>query len=112
MADYTAQALVSTLLFHHFPSYSMVGEEDSSDLRGVSNVPIRNKIVEFANWALLEQPPADAADAREWQPIVSAGKRSEEQWLASIDKGNATTAAQGRARRISALLVLHPRARI
>ncbi|GAA98913.1 uncharacterized protein L969DRAFT_51122 [Mixia osmundae IAM 14324] len=94
VGDYTAQALVSTLLHHHFPSYGIVGEEDSKDLKTVQQKVLSDKIVHFANWALDSQAGTDQ-DHSYWSPIGKE-QRTETEWHEAIDRGNAESAATGR----------------
>lgn len=95
VADYAAQALVSTLLFAHFPQYGLVGEEDSSDLRSEGQKTLRDKVVELANHALQHKSASNEDDA-DWN-VIGSPTRSADDWLAAIDKGNASETAKGRA---------------
>lgn len=91
VADYAAQALVSKLIFAHFPNYKLVGEEDSKDLHSADQTSLREKIVELANWSLAQKTGNDEA----WDKVGSAAL-DEKTWLDAIDKGDATTTQEGR----------------
>jgi 3'(2'), 5'-bisphosphate nucleotidase len=93
VADYAAQALISKLIFSHFPSYRLVGEEDSKDLRSEAQSGLRSKITELANWALAL--PSDNASDDPWSAIGS-GAQDEGVWLDAIDKGDAAETSSGR----------------
>lgn len=94
VADYAAQALVSTLLAKHFPDIPLIGEEDSADLRTEEQQSVREKIVELANGALSKSTGTDA-DQQVWDEL-GRDARSSEQWLESIDRGNAQYSSKGR----------------
>jgi 3'(2'), 5'-bisphosphate nucleotidase len=47
----SAQSLISLHLQAHFPSDEIIGEEDTSELRG--NEPLRAKVVDLVNGALV-----------------------------------------------------------
>ena len=49
VGDFSAQAVVNTILGHAFPDDRIVGEEDAADMRAESGVGLRNRIVELAN---------------------------------------------------------------
>lgn len=96
VADYTAQALISALLSHHFPSYPLIGEESSSDLfNKVEKKPLRDKIMDLANWALTERKLEVEEDEKVWEPLAKHGKREEEFWLEALDRGGHESAAKG-----------------
>ncbi|KAG0231416.1 hypothetical protein BGW42_000243 [Actinomortierella wolfii] len=52
IADYSAQAVVNSLVHNAFPTDPIVGEEDSKDLRGEAGRPMREKVLELANTGL------------------------------------------------------------
>ena len=52
VGDFSAQAVVNTILTRAFPDDKIVGEEDAADLREESGVALRNRIVELANETL------------------------------------------------------------
>jgi len=89
VADYTAQALISSLLFAHF-DYPLVGEEDAQDLRSDGQSELRKAICTRADAALA----ASRDDGDEWKKLGSS--RTEGEWLDAIDRGNAASAAKGR----------------
>ncbi|PWZ00599.1 putative MET22-protein ser/thr phosphatase [Testicularia cyperi] len=103
VGDYSAQAVVNTILGSHFPQDPIVGEEDAKDLRQPASEALRKQIFDLANEALKN--PADecpaVADAAEKQGAADANawsnkELSEEDLLASIDRGNAEGGSQGR----------------
>ena len=92
VADYAAQALISTLLAEYFPQDLLIGEEDANDLRTAEQEGVKNKIVELADHALAKQS-GSAEDSEYWRKITS---RNTDQWLAAIDRGNARFSNAGR----------------
>lgn len=94
VADYTCQALVSSLLFSHFPTDLIVGEEDSSELNTPENVATKAAIVRLANEAMGEE--LSATEEGEWAGVKSV-ERGEKEWLAIIDRGNSEGGPGGRA---------------
>ncbi|KAF9577935.1 hypothetical protein BGW38_006558, partial [Lunasporangiospora selenospora] len=52
IADYSAQAVVNSVLGQSFPLDPIVGEEDSKDLRGDEGRAMREKVLELANTGL------------------------------------------------------------
>lgn len=94
VADYAAQALVSTILAEHFPEYPLIGEEDAKDLNSEDQWTVRDKIVELANGALAKST-GTSEDQKVWD-VLGKGARSTEQWLQSIDRGNAQYSNKGR----------------
>jgi 3'(2'), 5'-bisphosphate nucleotidase len=84
VADYSAQALISSILQHNFPSDPIVGEEDAKDLREPGSEMTR-RVVELADEAvgsaLVEGEKA------EWG-IGPGVKKRKEEWLDAIDRGN------------------------
>ncbi|KAK9729550.1 3'(2'),5'-bisphosphate nucleotidase [Basidiobolus ranarum] len=54
IADYSAQAVVNTILAKSFPNDPIVGEEDSKDLHGEDAANMREKIYDLANSVLEE----------------------------------------------------------
>lgn len=91
MADYSAQAVINTILGQTFPSDSIVGEEDAADLRDASKPAVkllRDRIHELANEAL--NPPPRPWEKADW----GIGKsKTVDELLDSIDRG---TSAGGR----------------
>ncbi|KAI8324695.1 3(2),5-bisphosphate nucleotidase HAL2 [Martensiomyces pterosporus] len=57
VADFSAQAVVNSILEKHFPGDPIVGEEDSKDLQGEEGRILREKVVELTNTA-TEHPLA------------------------------------------------------
>lgn len=52
VADYSAQAVVNSILHESFPADPIVGEEDAKDLRGEAGRLMREKVLELANSGL------------------------------------------------------------
>ncbi|GAA5919149.1 hypothetical protein JCM6882_005500 [Rhodosporidiobolus microsporus] len=94
VGDYTSQALVSSLLFSHFPMDQIVGEEDSSELQKPSNENTKAQIVRLAGEAMSE--PLPLADEEQFWAPVKAVERGEKEWLDIIDRGNSTGGKEGR----------------
>ena len=104
VADYSAQAVINTILSRTFPDDPIVGEEDAADLRSESASPLRNRIVELANEALT-------ADLRQGeQPNWGLGpgsSQSVEELLSTIDRGTYAGGRSGRESSISTLIRIH-----
>ncbi|GAA5845462.1 hypothetical protein JCM11251_003390 [Rhodosporidiobolus azoricus] len=94
VGDYTSQALVSSLLFSHFPTDQIVGEEDSSELQKPSNENTKAQIVRLAGEAMSE--PLPLAEEEEYWKEVKSVERGEKEWLEIIDRGNSTGGKEGR----------------
>ncbi|KAL7004904.1 3'(2'),5'-bisphosphate nucleotidase [Cystobasidiomycetes sp. EMM_F5] len=94
VADYAAQALVSSLLAAHFPDDALIGEEDAKDLRTDEQASVKDKIIELANGA-LSRPLDDEKDQQAWKSI-GQGPLDTEEWLKAIDRGNAEYSKKGR----------------
>ena len=94
VADYAAQALVSTILAKHFPEIPLIGEEDAKDLNDADQHSVRDKIVELANGAVSGSFGTEA-DQAVWDSLGREA-RSTEQWLEAIDRGNAQYSSKGR----------------
>ncbi|BGP58159.1 hypothetical protein JCM8202_002542 [Rhodotorula sphaerocarpa] len=94
VGDYTSQALVSSLLFHHFPQDQIVGEEDSSELQKPEQSAVKDQIVRLASEAMSESLPL-AAEEAEWTEVKRAA-RGEREWLDLIDRGNSNGGKDGR----------------
>ncbi|KAL8290483.1 hypothetical protein RQP46_002741 [Phenoliferia psychrophenolica] len=92
VADYTCQALVSTLIFEHFPTDQIVGEEDSSELNTPANAVTKAQIVRLSNEAMGESLTDGEA---EWTGVKGI-TRGETEWLNIIDRGNSTGGKTGR----------------
>ncbi|KAJ1921553.1 3'(2'),5'-bisphosphate nucleotidase [Mycoemilia scoparia] len=76
-ADFSAQAIVNSILEKHFPNDPIVGEEDSKDLQGESGEKLRSKVVELTN-------------------LVISPSLSEDQILKAIDRGQYEGGKSGR----------------
>lgn len=83
---------MSALLFEHFPTDQIVGEEDSSELNTPENVATKADIVRLANEAMGEVLTDGEA---EWAGVKSV-TRGETEWLSIIDRGNSTGGKTGR----------------
>lgn len=94
VADYAAQALVSTILAEHFPKIPLIGEEDAKDLNEPSQHTVRDKIVELANGAIAGDLET-SEDQEVWNQL-GKDARSSKQWLEAIDRGNAQYSNKGR----------------
>lgn len=92
VADYSAQAVISTILHNAFPSDPIVGEEDAADLRTPGNA-LAQRITELANDAL-------ALPLRDWERpewgIGPGSTRTTAQLLDAIDRGNHSGGRTGR----------------
>ncbi|KAI6122571.1 nucleotidase HAL2 [Pisolithus croceorrhizus] len=85
VADYSAQAVVNTILGRAFPADPIVGEEDANDLRREEADKLRNRIVELSNEALTAE--LATGDTAEWG-IGPGQERTLEELLDAIDRGN------------------------
>lgn len=96
VGDYTSQALISSLLFNHFPSDQIVGEEDSTELQTPENSTTKQNIVRLANEALSESLSIKEEE-ESWSGVKGEGAtKSDEEWLAIIDRGNSKGGKEGR----------------
>ncbi|KAJ3801540.1 nucleotidase HAL2 [Lentinula aff. detonsa] len=95
VADYSAQAVISTMLHRAYPDDLIVGEEDASDLRTESDSvsSLRNRIVELANEALTAE--LDIGDIAEWG-IGPGSEQNANQLLDAIDRGSYEGGRNGR----------------
>ena len=93
VGDFSAQAVINTILTRAFPDDKIVGEEDAADLREESGVALRNRIVELANETLTAplQP-----DERESWGLGPGYAQTPEQIMDVIDRGNYTGGRTGR----------------
>lgn len=94
VGDYTSQALVSSLLFTHFPQDQIVGEEDSSDLQKPEQATVKAQIVRLAGEAMSESLPLSEEEAA-WKEVKQV-ERGEKEWLELIDRGNSNGGPKGR----------------
>ncbi|KAH7106840.1 3(2),5-bisphosphate nucleotidase HAL2 [Auriculariales sp. MPI-PUGE-AT-0066] len=92
VADFSAQALVCTILQHAFPQDPIVGEEDAADLR--VNASMAQRITELANDAL--NSPLTANERADWGIGPSHGTRSTSVLLDAIDRGTFAGGKTGR----------------
>ncbi|KZV75022.1 3(2),5-bisphosphate nucleotidase HAL2 [Peniophora sp. CONT] len=91
VADFSAQAVVNTILSHAYPSDPIVGEEDADDLR--TNETLRERVVQLANDTLAEEPLVELGEQTSW----GLGKRwSSDELLQIIDRGNYEGGRTGR----------------
>ncbi|CAG8514508.1 3590_t:CDS:2 [Cetraspora pellucida] len=58
VADFSAQAVVNTILYESFPNDPIVGEEESGSLRGDSGKELRDKVLSLTN-TVLDTPLGD-----------------------------------------------------
>ena len=93
VGDFAAQAVVNTILGSAFPQDSIVGEEDSKDLKDETNRELRSRVVELANVALTED--LALGDNTDWG-IGPGRSRSAEDILNAIDRGNYQGGRSGR----------------
>ena len=106
VADYSAQAVINTILSQAFPEDPIVGEEDAADLRAPTEASqaLRARVVELAD-DILAQPPSSASDP---DPDVGGGGLERAEWglgrrwgtdaiLKAIDRGNYAGGRSGRA---------------
>jgi 3'(2'), 5'-bisphosphate nucleotidase len=92
VADFSAQAVINTILSRAFPSDPIVGEEDADDLR--DNETLLARVAELANDALSAPPLAIAHEESTW----GLGERqSADDLLQAIDRGNYAGGRSGRA---------------
>ena len=94
MGDYSAQAVINTILTRAFPHDKIVGEEDSADLRTDSGVTLRNRIVELANETLTA--PLQPSEQESWG-LGPSHAQTPEEIMDFIDRGNYTGGRTGRA---------------
>ncbi|CAG8641960.1 22698_t:CDS:2 [Cetraspora pellucida] len=77
VADFSAQAVVNTILYESFPNDPIVGEEESGSLRGDSGKELRDKVLSLTN-TVLDTPLDD------------------KELLAAIDRGSYPGGSHGR----------------
>lgn len=88
VGDFSAQAVVNTVLITHFPNDPIVGEEDAGDLKKEGNESLKNQVVELANEALKGSAKACPAIDGDTKNAWGQSELSEEVLLKNIDKGN------------------------
>lgn len=91
MADYTAQAVISTILHNAFPEDPIVGEEDAADLRAGG---LAGRIAQLANDALRAELGADEQPA--WGIGPGHSPYTVEDILTAIDRGSSSGSPTGR----------------
>ena len=90
IGDYGAQALIIQAIRHNFPQDKIVGEEDSSDLRGDSG--LTGQI-----WNLVKEVRLGAGNTEsEVEKELGGPLQSPEQMLDAIDAGNSAGGSKGR----------------
>ncbi|KAF9530735.1 3,5-bisphosphate nucleotidase HAL2 [Crepidotus variabilis] len=96
IADFAAQAVISTILHNAFPTDLIVGEEDASELRSPNNAEereMRERIISLANEALTSE--LMLGDNPTWG-IGPGTAKSDSEILDAIDRGNYQGGSQGR----------------
>jgi len=95
VADFSAQAVVNTILARAYPKDPIVGEEDSADLRGDSPTAttLRERVVALANESLTAE--LGKGDMVQWG-LGPGEARTSEELLAAIDRGNFEGGRTGR----------------
>ncbi|KAF9809641.1 hypothetical protein IEO21_07333 [Rhodonia placenta] len=93
VGDFSAQAVINTILGRTFPQDPIVGEEDSADLRTESGASLRARVVELANEALRADLRTGEKD--EWG-LGPKYTYSAEDLVETIDRGNYAGARSGR----------------
>ncbi|KAF9074587.1 hypothetical protein BDP27DRAFT_1214106 [Rhodocollybia butyracea] len=93
VGDYSAQAVISSMLHCAFPEDPIVGEEDAAELRAEAGATLRGRIVELANEALVRE--LGQGDYAEWG-IGPGSQQTSEQLLDAIDRGNYEGGRSGR----------------
>ena len=94
VGDFSAQAVVNTILGHAFPDDRIVGEEDAADMRAESGVGLRNRIVELANETITA--PLQPGEEDTWG-LGPSHAQTAEQIMDVIDRGNYDGGRTGRA---------------
>ncbi|KAI9068726.1 3',5'-bisphosphate nucleotidase [Trametes sanguinea] len=93
VGDYSAQAVVNTILGRTFPQDPIVGEEDAADLRQESGKVLKDRIIQLANETLTA--PLAPGEKEEWG-LGPSQAQTEEQLLDAIDRGNYEGGRTGR----------------
>lgn len=93
VGDYSAQAVVNTILGHAFPDDRIVGEEDAADLRVESGLTLRNRIAELANETLTA--PLQPGEENTWG-LGPSHAQTPEQIMDIIDRGTYDGGRTGR----------------
>ncbi|KAG9005688.1 hypothetical protein FRB93_009614 [Tulasnella sp. JGI-2019a] len=98
IGDFSAQAVINSILHSAFPNDPIVGEEDASDLRHETEGRLlRERVTELANSALSRPLGGEAgvAEKTEWGIGEGVG-RSTDELLNAIDKGTYGGSRTGR----------------
>ncbi|KAG9312595.1 hypothetical protein JVU11DRAFT_6992 [Chiua virens] len=85
VGDYSAQAVVNTILGRAFPSDPIVGEEDAAELRQASGTVLKDRIVALANEALTGDLGSDESSDLGLGPGQA---RTPDELLDAIDRGS------------------------
>ncbi|RPD62605.1 3',5'-bisphosphate nucleotidase [Lentinus tigrinus ALCF2SS1-7] len=93
VGDFSAQAVVNTILNRTFPDDPIVGEEDAADLRVESGTALRERIIQLASETLTAE--LVPGEKEEWGLGPKNG-RTTEQLLDAIDRGNYQGGKTGR----------------
>ncbi|KAI0740024.1 3(2),5-bisphosphate nucleotidase HAL2 [Earliella scabrosa] len=93
VGDYSAQAVVNTILNRTFPDDPIVGEEDAAELRVESGKTLRDRIVQLANDTLTAE--LVPGEKEEWGLGPNNGRTTDE-LLDAIDRGNHQGGRTGR----------------
>jgi len=117
VADYSAQAVINTILSQAFPDDPIVGEEDAADLRAPNDetsLALRARVVELADGVLAlpalspRGAGAGAASDSNSDFLCGEGEGERAEWglgrrwggdalLKAIDRGNYAGGRSGRA---------------
>ena len=93
VGDFSAQAVINTILNRTFPDDPIVGEEDAADLRVESGKVLRARIAELANETLTAE--LQPGEKEEWG-LGPNHTRTTDQLLDAIDRGNYEGGRTGR----------------
>ena len=93
MGDYSAQAVVNTILNRTFPDDPIVGEEDAAELRVEFGKTLRDRIIQLANDTLTAE--LVPGEKEEWGLGPNNGRTTDE-LLDAIDRGNHQGGRTGR----------------
>lgn len=95
MGDFSAQAVVNTILSRAFPEDPIVGEEDAKDLRGASPeaTTLRNRVVSLAAESLAAE--LGIGEMEGWG-LGPKHAHTPDQLLDAIDRGTYSGGVVGR----------------
>ncbi|KAN0081291.1 hypothetical protein V8E55_008915 [Tylopilus felleus] len=85
VGDYSAQAVVNTILSRTFPVDPIVGEEDAAELRQETGGALKDRVVALANEALTAD--LGMGESAEWG-LGPGQERTPEELLDAIDRGS------------------------